>query len=141
MYHYLHRYCGLCVFSVSLTIKVRELTMKFIHTEIGNRIRQHRNHLGLSQEKLALNAGLTVSFLGDIERGQKKPTVESLEKILNALHISFSDFFDFETDIKPLQDCTALEKLVIDLKSRPNDEVEMIYLIIKKILKYNDSMK
>jgi transcriptional regulator with XRE-family HTH domain len=115
--------------------------MKFIHKNIGIRIRQHRNHLGLSQEKLALNAGLTVSFLGDIERCQKNPTVESLEKILNALQISFRDFFDFEADIKPLQSCTALEKLVIDLQNRPHDEIEMIYLIVKKIIEYNDSMK
>jgi transcriptional regulator with XRE-family HTH domain len=115
--------------------------MKLIHKNIGIRIRQHRNHLGLSQEKLALNAGLTVSFLGDIERCQKKPTVESLEKILNALHISFCDFFDFEKEIKPFHDCTSLEKLIINLQNRPDDEIEAIYSIVEKIIEYNDSMK
>ena len=113
--------------------------MKFVHAEIGTRIRQYRNRLGLSQEKLALNAGLTVSFLGDIERGLKKPTVESLEKLLVALDVSFCDFFDYETEIRPLKDCTALEKLTFELKNRPNDEVEMIYTVVKQMLEYGDA--
>lgn len=112
--------------------------MKSIHAEIGSRIRQYRNRAGLSQEKLALNAGLTVSFVGDIERGTKKPTVESLEKLLAALDVSFRDFFDYETEIKPLKDCSALEKLVLELQHRPNDEVEMLYAIVKQMLNYKD---
>jgi len=115
--------------------------MKFIHSEIGSHIRQHRKRSGLSQEKLALNAGITVSFLGDIERGVKKPTVESLEKILNALQVSFRDFFDFETEIKPIQECTAIEKLVFDLRKRSNTEIELIYTIVKRVLEYNDTLK
>jgi len=113
--------------------------MKFVHTEIGDRIRQHRKRVGLSQEKLALNAGLTVSFLGDIERGAKKPTVESLEKLLIALNLSFIEFFDFEAEIKPLQNCSALEKLVLELQNRPNDEVEMIYSVVKQILEFDEA--
>ena len=112
--------------------------MKLVHTEIGNRIRQYRKRSGLSQEKLALNAGLTVSFLGDIERGIKKPSVESLEKLLIALNVSFRDFFDFETEIRSLQECPALEKLVLKLQNRSNDEVEMIYSIVRRILEYDD---
>lgn len=113
--------------------------MKSVHEEIGNRIRQYRQRSGLSQEKLALNAGLTVSFLGDIERGKKKPTVESLEKLLRALNVSFLEFFDYETEIKPIKDCTALEKLGLLLQDRTNDEVEMIYSVVKRILEYDDA--
>jgi len=112
--------------------------MKSVHGEVGNRIRQYRQRSGLSQEKLALNAGLTVSFLGDIERGNKKPTVESLEKLLRALNISFLEFFDYETEIKPIRDCSALEKLSFLLQDRANDEVEMIYSVVKRILEYDD---
>jgi len=112
--------------------------MKSVHGEVGNRIRQYRQRSGLSQEKLALNAGLTVSFLGDIERGNKKPTVESLEKLLRALNISFLEFFDYETEIKPVKDCSALEKLSLLLQDRPNDEIEMIYSVVKRILEYDD---
>jgi len=113
--------------------------MKSVNSEIGNRIRQYRQRSGLSQENLALNAGLTVSFIGDIERGVKKPSVESLEKLLGVLDISFLEFFDYETEIRPLQDCSALEKLTLLLKGRANDEVELIYAVVKQILAYDDA--
>ena len=113
--------------------------MKSMHNELGNRIRQYRLQSELSQEKLALNAGLTVSFIGDIERGIKKPSVESLEKLLDALGISFLEFFDYETEIKPLADCSALEKLTLYLRSRPNADVEMIFSIAKQILEHSDT--
>jgi len=112
--------------------------MKFVYTEIGTRIRQYRKRADLSQERLALNAGLTVSFLGDIERGVKQPSIASLEKLLMALDVSFRDFFDFETEIRPPQDCSAIEKLILDLQGRPNDEVELVHSIVKQILKYGD---
>jgi transcriptional regulator with XRE-family HTH domain len=113
--------------------------MENISAEIGTRIRLCRQRAGLSQERLALNAGLTVSFLEDIERGVKKPSVVSLEKLLAALDISFLKFFDFETEIRPLKDCTALEKLSLMLKDRPNDEVEMICAVAENILAFNNS--
>ena len=113
--------------------------MKAVHSEVGNRVRQYRKRIGLSQETLALNAGLTVSYIGDIERGKKKPTVESLEKLLVALNISFTEFFDYETEIRPLENCSALEKLTLVLKDRPNDEVDMIYTIVRQIIEYNDA--
>ena len=113
--------------------------MKSVHTEIGNRLRQYRKRAGLSQERLALDADLTVSFVGDIERGVKKPTVESLEKLLGALNISFCEFFDYETEIRPIKDCSALEKLNLELKDRPNSEVERIYAVVKQVLEYGDT--
>ena len=112
--------------------------MKSIHGEVGNRLRQYRKRIGLSQEKLALKAGITVSFLGEIERGIKKPSIESLEKLLNAMNISFCDFFDFEAEIKPIKDCTNLERLVIELKTRPMDEIALVYEIVRRILEYSD---
>jgi len=112
--------------------------MKKISEQIGERIRQHRNQKGLTQETLALNSGLNVSFLGDIERGTKKPSIESLEKLLDALNMTFLEFFDFEAEIKPFKDCTALEKFNITLQGRSADEVEMIYNIIHQVLSFND---
>ena len=112
--------------------------MKDISSRIGGRIRQYRNQKGLTQETLALKSGINVSFLGDIERGIKKPSIESLEKLLDGLNITFQEFFEFETVIKPIGDCTALEKLNIRLRGRSNEEVEMIYDVIQQILLFND---
>lgn len=105
---------------------------------LGSRIRQYRQQRGYTQEALALSSGLNVSFLGDVERGTKKPSIESLEKLLKALGITFQEFFDFEAEIKPFKDCSALEKLNIRLQGLSDDEIEMIYDVIQQILVFND---
>ena len=115
--------------------------MENISSQIGNRVRLYRKRKGWTQETLALNSGLNVSFLGDVERGIKKPSIESLEKLLRALEISFQEFFDFETDVKLLKDCAALEKLNLTLQGRAEDEVEMIYGVAQQILTFNDNNK
>jgi transcriptional regulator with XRE-family HTH domain len=109
-----------------------------ISDQLGSRIRQYRKKMGLTQEELAFNSGINISFLGDIERGIKKPSIETLEKLLEVLGVTFPEFFDFETAIKPFKDCTALEKLNVKLQGRSENEIGMIYNVIQQILIYND---
>jgi transcriptional regulator with XRE-family HTH domain len=113
--------------------------MENVSSQVGNRIRLYRQQRGMTQEALALNSGLNVSFLGDIERGNKKPSIESLEKLLGALGVDFREFFDFEVEIKPFRDCTVLEKLWLKLDGRSDGEIELVYNIINQILDFNDS--
>ncbi|WP_110945154.1 helix-turn-helix domain-containing protein [Paenibacillus phocaensis] len=58
---------------------------------IGENIRLLRNKRDLSQEQLALNAGVNTSYIGQIERGEKNPTIKTLEKISSALNIDLID--------------------------------------------------
>lgn len=63
-----------------------------ISEKFGIRIREYRQMRGLSQEQLALKANINVSFLGQIERGGKKPTIDTIDKLLAALDVSYKDF-------------------------------------------------
>lgn len=69
-----------------------------ITVEVGKRIRDLRTKMGLSQEKLALKAGIDRTYLAGIESGKRNATITSLEKIVIALEISMKDFFDFERE-------------------------------------------
>jgi len=60
---------------------------------IGDNIRLIRQKSGLSQEQLALLSNMNTSYIGQIERGEKNPTVRTLEKIADALEISITDLF------------------------------------------------
>ena len=60
---------------------------------IGERIRDLRGKKSLSQEKLALKADLDRTYLAGVESGKRNISVKSLEKIINALEVSFSEFF------------------------------------------------
>lgn len=69
-----------------------------ITVEVGKRIRDLRTKMGLSQEKLALKAGIDRTYLAGIESGKRNATITSLEKIVIALEMSMKDFFDFERE-------------------------------------------
>ena len=61
---------------------------------IGQRIRNYRTQKGLSQEKLAELAGCHPTYIGQLERGDKNATLESVEKIASAMDISLSELFN-----------------------------------------------
>ena len=61
---------------------------------IGQRIRNYRTEKNLSQEKLAELCGCHPTYIGQVERGEKNATLESIEKIASALNISLSTLFE-----------------------------------------------
>lgn len=67
----------------------RSCQMKNIdYIAIGNRIRNARKNMGLSQEQLAEKCGLSVSFIGHIERGNRKMSLETLITLCEVLNMS-----------------------------------------------------
>ncbi len=64
---------------------------------IGQRITYYRTLKNYSVNKLANLAGISQSYLRDIELGNKNPTVETLSYICDALDLSLKDFFDDAT--------------------------------------------
>lgn len=62
--------------------------------DVGKRIKDLRETKKLSVNKLANLAGVSQSYLRDIELGNKNPTVEFLSVICDTLEISLHDFFD-----------------------------------------------
>lgn len=63
---------------------------------IGDRIRYFREKKHLSTNKLANLAGISQSYLRDVELENKNPTIEVVFQLCKALDISLKDFFDDE---------------------------------------------
>lgn len=55
---------------------------------LGQRLRQQRKKRGLTIEQLAEMIGLSKNYVSLIERGRKLPSMATLIKIVNSLHIS-----------------------------------------------------
>lgn len=68
--------------------------MSDIAKVLGQRIRNHRTSKGLSQERLAELSGCHHTYIGQIERGEKNATIESIEKISSALNVPLSELFE-----------------------------------------------
>jgi transcriptional regulator with XRE-family HTH domain len=56
-------------------------------------LRKLRVRSGLSQEKLAVDAGLDRTYVGGLERGNENPTVAVLDRLAAALSVHVSAFF------------------------------------------------
>lgn len=67
--------------------------MSEIGKTIGNRIRMYRQKSGLSQDRLGGMAGLHNTYIGQIERGEKNVSIESVDKIMQALGLSYEVLF------------------------------------------------
>jgi CheY-like chemotaxis protein/DNA-binding XRE family transcriptional regulator len=59
----------------------------------GLAIKKWRGNSGISQEELAWRAGLHRSYLADIERGARNVSLQSIDKLAKALHVSLSTLF------------------------------------------------
>jgi len=64
-----------------------------ILVKFGQKVREKRIKLGLSQEELASRAGVHRTYIGMIERAEKNITLENIQKIASALEIKLSDIF------------------------------------------------
>ena len=58
------------------------------YKKLGARVRQQRTLNNLTQEQLAEKTGVSISFIGHIERGEKKASVETVVALCNAMNIS-----------------------------------------------------
>ena len=54
---------------------------------LGVNVRHHRKLKGLTQEELALEAGMERSYVSDLERGTRNPSVSALGRLAKALGI------------------------------------------------------
>lgn len=64
-----------------------------IKEKVGQRIRQLRKELNLSQEALGLKAEVDRTYVTDVEAGRRNVSLEILERLIKALNISLTDFF------------------------------------------------
>ena len=103
---------------------------------IGQRIRNYRNQQNLSQEKLAEMSGCHPTYIGQVERGEKNATLESIEKISSALKIPLSQLFE------KIDDNTISNNIPLDcyefLSTKSKPEQEHLYHILLEIAKYKN---
>lgn len=109
--------------------------MSDIVKALGQRIRKHRTLKGLSQEKLAELSGCHPTYIGQIERGEKNATIESIEKISAALNISLSKLFE-KLDDQGDGVCNIPLQCYEFLLAKTKEEQEHIYRILLEMDKY-----
>lgn len=102
--------------------------------ELGMRIRHYRKVKKITQEQLAEICGLHPTYIGQLERGEKNATIESIYRIALGLHIPMSKLFE---DMETLDD--SLQNIPSDIYhqvlSLPHEKQYEIMQILSNIIK------
>lgn len=99
---------------------------------LGNRIREERQKTHLTQEKLAEAVGCNESYIGQIERGYKNPSLEIIVNIANALNVTV-DYLLSDT-VKVDQIDGLIEEVISLLKERDSEDVRAIITMTRLFL-------
>ena len=67
-----------------------------IKEKVGQRIKELRTKLGLSQEEFAFRCELDRTYITSLERGKRNVSLTNLEKIAKAFNMTLSEFFNFD---------------------------------------------
>jgi transcriptional regulator with XRE-family HTH domain len=95
---------------------MRKRAERHIRKFIGQRLRALRKERGLTQDKLGELASLSGKFIGEVERGQKSISIDSLYAVAVAL----------QTPLPSLVDVRISEHA----PAPPSEDVERIYALM-----------
>lgn len=98
-------------------------------TLFGKNVRAARESANISREAAAERAGITASYLGEIERGEKWPALEIIRSIARGLRVSATQFFEFEDQ----EAGTVFDKLRSALENRTSEQQEQALRIIRAL--------
>lgn len=104
---------------------------KEITLATAQRIRYYRQLKNMSQEELALRAELNPAYLGQLERGLKCPTIDTLCRIAGALSLSLSELFSFDNESSAAMNST--KQIEAALRGLPDDKQEHIVRIVREL--------
>ena len=79
---------------VSFEVKQSKESQISFCSDLGTAIKNERSVLGISQDELARRSGLHRTYVSDLERGTRNPTVGSIQKIANALQVPVGKLFE-----------------------------------------------
>ncbi|NQX58579.1 helix-turn-helix domain-containing protein [Paenibacillus qinlingensis] len=110
--------------------------MSNLQVIVGEKIKNYRKIKGLTQLELGTKANIKQGYLGDVERGARNISLESLEKIMGALDLKPSDLFGYhEIDLKDAnyELESVIQKHSEFLRTKRVEDVKMIHRISLEI--------
>jgi transcriptional regulator with XRE-family HTH domain len=97
----------------------------------GKNIRAAREAANMSRDLVAERAGITTNYLGEIERGEKWPSLENIRAVARSIGVSPARFFEFENE--GANAGTSVERIQLVLENRTTDEQEQAVRVLKAL--------
>lgn len=104
--------------------------MQDIYRKVGALVRSRREHLGLTQEELGEAAGMHPSFIGQIERGVKRCSLQTLVRLAGALGVRLGDLIE---EPLPERDKGWESKIGALLRDKSVHDKEILYSTLRHL--------
>ena len=110
------------------------LHVSYLHMEFGERLKELRTGLNISQKELSEKTGLTLRTIQRIENNEVKPSLYSVKAISDALELASSELLN-TSDTKPYEfnvnlKITDMNQFLNDLKALVKTHWKTIFIII-----------
>lgn len=105
---------------------------------LGQRIRDERTKLRYTQEQLAEAAAINESYIGQIERGEKNPSLETVVSIANALGVTVDYLLQEEVHV---ESNSLVEELISVVKDKDPDELRLMLNICRMISEHSSKLR
>ena len=102
------------------------------YNALGARIKNKRLEQNLTQEQLAEKVELSAVYIGQIERGERKMTIETLVKLANSLNSSIEELLKDSTSSNVN---ARLNELVNIAKELDTSDIDKVIDVIKAMYK------
>lgn len=99
--------------------------------DVAAKVRQLKEAAGLSTNKLAKIAGISQSYMRDIEIGKSQPTVDVLSRICGALGLTLAEFFAVDDDAETIVAAHRSDDDMADLPPEAREELEKVKQYIR----------
>lgn len=99
---------------------------------LGKRVRSIRKAARITQEDAAERAQLNPKYLGEIERGEKRPSLDALLALAKALDTSPASFFHFDKEDR--NERVLRRKIEVLLNRASPDQLQQVYRVISALL-------
>ena len=103
---------------------------------LGQKIKETRLKLGLTQEGPGKRAKLHYSYIGQVERGNKVPSIRTLKRIAVALNIQVESLLNQDVGQGSGDEDILVRELVNVVRDCPPGELKVILNIIRQLKRY-----
>ena len=107
--------------------------MRRVRKLLGQRLRTLRKQRGWSQEKLGDQSSLSGKFIGEVERGEKSISVDSLYRVALALEIPLRELTDVRQDKEPTPSDEVEKVFALLARRRKPEEIRRAYEVLRAI--------
>ena len=99
---------------------------------VAAQIKYFRIMRSMSQEEVALQANITPAYFGQVERGLKCPTVDTLYRIANALYIAPSELVQESASSEQGGDYS--QRVSYLLSRIPSDKIDQVIKLLEDVV-------